>query len=71
MTGSVAVWPELYRTPLRKLCACHRMGPEQRYATPYRAIAAASAGDKIQIDRSASYRGDVFGWATDDLTIVG
>jgi len=47
------------------------MGPEQRYATPYRAIAAASAGDKIQIDRSASYRGDVCGWATDDLTIVG
>ena len=47
------------------------VGPSQQYATPCRAIAAASAGDNIEIDASGSYKGDVCGWTTNDLTIVG
>lgn len=47
------------------------VGPGQRYPTPCRAIAAASAGDQIQIDASGNYDGDVCGWSTNQLTIVG
>jgi hypothetical protein len=47
------------------------VGPGQQYATPCRAITAASAGDKIQIDASGSYGCVVCGWTTNDLTIVG
>lgn len=48
-----------------------RVGPEQQYATPCGAIAAAAPGDTIQVDASGNYRGDVCGWATAGLTIVG
>ena len=47
------------------------VGPHQQYETPCRAIAAAEAGDTIQIEASGTYRGDVCDWTTNDLTIVG
>src|SRR5438132_10008589 len=47
------------------------VGPGQQYAMPCLALAAAAAGDTIQIDASGDYSGDVCAWATDDLTIVG
>jgi len=47
------------------------VGPNERYATPCQAIAAAAAGDTIQVDASGTYTSDVCGWTTDGLTIVG
>jgi len=47
------------------------VGPGQQYATPCRAIAAASDGDRVQIDASGGYSGDVCSWTTNNLTIVG
>jgi len=47
------------------------VGPTGNFATPCRAIKAAKPGDTIQIDASGTYRGDVCGWSTNDLTIVG
>jgi hypothetical protein len=47
------------------------VGPGQQYSTPCRAIAAATAGDTIQIEASGSYKGDVCSWTINDLTIVG
>lgn len=47
------------------------VGPGQQYDTPCLAIAAAAAGDTIQIDASGTYSGDACGWATDNLTLVG
>src|SRR5215472_3670439 len=47
------------------------VGPGQTYATPCSAIAAAAAGDRIEIDATGEYKGDVCEWATDNLTIVG
>ncbi len=46
------------------------VGLNQQYETPCRAIAAAAAGDTIQIDASGTYRGDVCGWKTNGLTII-
>jgi len=48
-----------------------RVGPGQEYTTPCSAIMAASEGDRIQIDASGDYGGDVCGWTTNGLTIVG
>ncbi|HEY2745974.1 MAG TPA: hypothetical protein VGL86_15165, partial [Polyangia bacterium] len=47
------------------------VGPGQPYAAPCAAIAAAQAGDRIEIDAAGSYQGDVCGWTTNGLTIVG
>ncbi|GAB3960036.1 hypothetical protein GCM10027614_80830 [Micromonospora vulcania] len=49
------------------------VGPGHPYKTPCRAIAAAKAGDTIQIDAKGNggYNGDVCGWSTDGLMIVG
>lgn len=47
------------------------VGPHQEYETPCRAIGAAMAGDTIQIEAGGAYSGDVCGWRTNDLTIVG
>lgn len=47
------------------------VGPGQRFARPCQAIAAAHAGDTIEIDARGSYRGDVCAWSTSRLTIVG
>src|SRR6476660_45486 len=48
-----------------------RVGPGQKYEKPCGALAAASPGDTIQIDASGDYAGDVCGWSTNGLTIVG
>jgi Right handed beta helix region len=48
------------------------VGPGQQYRKPCQAIAAARAGDEIDIDaRGNPYRGDVCAWSTSHLTIVG
>jgi hypothetical protein len=48
-----------------------RVGPNQQYATPCRAIEVATASDTIEIDAAGTYNGDVCGWSTDSLTIKG
>ncbi len=45
-------------------------GPTRTYTTPCAAIAAASAGDTIQIDPGL-YQNDSCAWATNNLTLVG
>ncbi len=47
------------------------VGPGQTYAAPCAAIAMAATGDRIEIDAAGSYKGDVCGWTTNGLTIVG
>ncbi|MFI5912041.1 hypothetical protein [Dactylosporangium sp. NPDC051541] len=49
------------------------VGPGRAYRTPCQAIAAAKAGDTVQIDAkgNSGYAGDVCGWSTDGLMIVG
>jgi Right handed beta helix region len=47
------------------------VGPNRKYPTPCKAIAAAKSGDRIEIDAAGTYQGDVCGWHTDNLTIVG
>jgi MYXO-CTERM domain-containing protein len=48
-----------------------QVGPGKAYAMPCDAIAAASAGDTIQVDASGSYDGNTCAWTTDNLTLVG
>jgi len=48
-----------------------QVGPTQTYKTPCDAIAAASAGDVIQVDANGNYDGDTCAWTTDNLTITG
>ena len=50
-----------------------RVGPGHPYATPCQAIAAAQAGDVIDIDAAGNgtYDGDVCGWTKNGLTIRG
>src|SRR6185437_13289812 len=48
-----------------------QVGPGKQFATPCAAIAAAAAGDTIQIDSSIAYVGDVCAWATPNLTLQG
>jgi hypothetical protein len=47
------------------------VGPGKTYATPCAAIAAASAGDTIQVDGSGNYGADNCSWTTDNLTVEG
>jgi len=47
------------------------VGPGKTFATPCAAIAAAAAGDTIEIDTSVTYTGDVCAWTTNNLTIRG
>ena len=47
------------------------VGPGKLYAKPCAAIAAAAAGDTIEIDASGEYAGDVCSWNTGRLTIRG
>src|SRR5262249_45306675 len=47
------------------------VGPNGAYPKPCAALAAASAGDRIEIDAAGSYDGDVCGWKTNGLTLVG
>jgi hypothetical protein len=48
-----------------------QVGPGKQYGTPCAAIAAARAGDTIQIDTAGNYTGDVCQWSTSNLTLVG
>jgi len=48
-----------------------QVGPGKPFAAPCAAIAAAKAGDTIQIDSSVVYSGDVCAWTTASLTITG
>jgi hypothetical protein len=48
-----------------------QVGPGKQYAAPCAAIAAAAAGDTIQIDTSVTYSGDVCQWNTSSLTLIG
>ena len=49
------------------------VGPGHRFAMPCQAIAAARPGDTVAIDARGNghYNGDVCGWSTNGLTIVG
>jgi hypothetical protein len=47
------------------------VGPGKPFAKPCAAIAAAAAGDIIEIDSSVTYVGDVCAWTTNNLTIRG
>lgn len=46
------------------------VGPGRQYATPCEAIAAAQAGDVIEVD-AGHYDGDTCAWSTDNLTVRG
>lgn len=48
-----------------------QVGPGKQFAAPCAAIAAAAAGDTIQIDSSVTYVGDVCAWTTPNLTLQG
>ncbi len=48
-----------------------QVGPGKTYATPCAAIAAASAGDVVEVDAAGSYDGDTCAWTTDGLTVRG
>jgi MYXO-CTERM domain-containing protein len=51
--------------------ATREVGPGKSYATPCAAFAAAQANDRIEIDAAGTYQGDVCGWTTSGLQIVG
>jgi hypothetical protein len=48
-----------------------QVGPSKHYARPCAAILRASRGDRIEIDATGKYDGDVCGWSTNNLTIRG
>ena len=48
-----------------------QVGPGKTYTKPCAAIAAAAAGDIIEIDASGTYTGDTCAWSTDNLTVRG
>ena len=47
------------------------VGPGKTYAKPCDAIAAAHAGDTVEVDAAGSYDGDTCSWSTDGLTVKG
>ena len=53
------------------MAATLQVGPGKTYAKPCLAIAAAQAGDLIEVDAAGSYQGDTCAWATDNLTVRG
>jgi len=48
-----------------------QVGPRKDYARPCAAILRASRGNKVEIDATGRYDGDVCGWSTNNLTIRG
>ena len=58
-------------TGLRVEAATRTVGPGKTYAKPCAAIAAAQAGDVIEVDAAGSYDGDNCSWSTDNLTVRG
>ncbi len=57
--------------PQSAAAATLQVGPGKPYGKPCQAIAAASAGDTIEIDAAGSYSGDTCAWSTDNLTVRG
>ncbi len=57
--------------PSSALAATLSVGPGKTYAKPCAAIAAAQAGDVIEVDASGNYDGDTCAWSTDNLTVRG
>lgn len=59
--------------PATSHAATLQVGPGKTYAKPCLAIAAAAAGDVIEVDAagSANYKGDTCAWSTNNLTIRG
>jgi MYXO-CTERM domain-containing protein len=55
----------------RAEAATLQVGPGKTYAKPCAAIAAAKAGDVIEVDAAGSYAGDTCAWSTDNLTVRG
>jgi len=51
--------------------ATRTVGPGKTYAKPCEAIAAAQAGDVIEVDAAGTYDGDHCSWSTDNLTVRG
>jgi hypothetical protein len=73
MTVAAAVLATAATTPAGAGARVLHVGPGQRFARPCEAIAAAHAGDTIDIDArgNRAYRGDVCAWTTNRLTIIG
>lgn len=57
--------------PFSAAAATLSVGPGKTYSKPCQAIAAAAAGDVIEIDASGSYAGDTCAFSTDNLTLRG
>ena len=53
------------------MAATLTVGPGKTYTKPCQAIAAAQAGDVIEVDAAGSYAGDTCAWSTDNLTVRG
>jgi Right handed beta helix region len=72
LVPSIAAALSVATAPAAQARVLH-VGPGQQYRKPCQAIAAARPGDEIQIDARGNrlYRGDVCGWSTNHLTIVG
>jgi hypothetical protein len=68
MRGALLI---LLSTGATASAATLQVGPAKPYAAPCAAIAAAHAGDRIEIDAAGSYVGDVCAWTTSSLTLVG
>lgn len=71
MRGSFMIQFSLLAAATSASAATLQVGPGQPYAKPCAAIAAAMPGDRIEIDAAGSYVGDVCGWTTSGLTLVG
>jgi hypothetical protein len=65
----IAVAVAAFATPAT--AATLSVGPGENYAMPCAAIAAAHAGDVIEVDASGDYAGDTCAWSTDGLTVTG
>ena len=68
---SFLVTSALFVCGTKATAATLQVGPGKAYAAPCGAIAAAAAGDTIEIDASGNYAGDVCGWTTNGLTLRG
>ena len=66
-----AVGFSILAAPRLAQAATRQVGPGKTYAKPCAAIAAAAAGDIIEVDAAGSYDGDHCAWTTDNLTIRG
>ena len=73
VTGLAIVFGLLSPAGCQPAPTVRTVGPSGTYAKPCAAIAAARAGDRIEIDAAGNgtYDGDVCGWSTSNLTITG